>query len=149
VATFPPLISPATGFAGEAVSNVVMLDLRRAFPLAGGRASLLADLGAGLARNELNNVLESVRELGALPFAKLADGAEAQFAARGALGLSIPVSSRVAFNAGASVFRLGSFKTGSSRSPTTVPNPVPTGPITPYELRVWDAGLSAGVVVAF
>ncbi|MEQ1755525.1 MAG: outer membrane beta-barrel protein [Micropepsaceae bacterium] len=131
-------------FEGTADSDLVLLNAIYSTPWgdAGTRWGFTASAGLGVAFNSLNDVTEDFTVFNGVADRFLADGDETQFAARGTLGATYALDECWALHAEGSVFTLGTFSTGSSRT-------APLDLITPYEIDAWGYGLSAGVVARF
>jgi hypothetical protein len=141
-ASYP--FSVPSRFSGTADSDLVLLNAIYVTPWGseGTRWGFTASAGAGVAFNSLNGVTEDGAPFNGVADKTLADGDDTNFAARGTIGATYALDETWALHAEGSVFTLGSFSTGNSRT-------APAEAITPYEVDAWGYGISAGIVARF
>jgi hypothetical protein len=95
----------------------------------------------GAAFNAMD-VTEDFTPFNGIPDRTIAGGDNTSFAARGTLGLGYALDECWALHGSASVFTLGKFQTGNTRS-------APLEPIGPYEVDAWGYGLTLGLSARF
>ena len=147
--TFPPtamFFETTTGFTADASSEVLMLDVRREFPLGSDRLSLVAEAGAGVALNKLENVEERFPLQFGNVFSNPKDGYSTELAAKASLALACKLTDKIDLQVGGSYMRLGEFATGRSR--TLLPG-LGQEVIGPYRLKAQGFGAQAGLSVHF
>lgn len=143
IANFAAAPGLPSAFAGEVDSDIVMLNAIYSAPLSTGnpRWSIHAGAAAGVALNTMS-VTEDFFPFNGVPDQTLAEGDNTSFAARGTLGIGYALDECWALHGSASIFTLGDFETGATRSP-------PVSPITPYEVDAWGYGLTFGLTARF
>jgi hypothetical protein len=143
IANFAAAPGFPSAFAGEVDSDIVMLGLIYAAPLSttNPRWSYHVGAAAGVAFNTMA-VTEDFFPFNGVADQTLAEGDNTSFAARGTVGLGYALDECWGLHASASVFTLGDFETGATRSP-------PVSAITPYEVDAWGYGLTLGVTARF
>ncbi len=143
IANYAALPGSPSAFSGEVDSDVVMLNAIYSAPLSlsNPRWSIHVGAGVGVALNTMD-VTEDFFVFNGVPDRTIAGGDNTSFAARGTLGLGYALDECWALHGSASIFTLGNFETGASRS-------APVEPIGPYEVDAWGYGLTLGLSARF
>ena len=143
IANYTALPGSPSSFAGDVDSDVLMLNVIYSASLSSvdPRLSIHVAAGAGATWNTMA-VNEDFTPFDGVPNRTIAEGDNTSFAARGTLGMSYAVDERWALHGSASIFSLGDFETGDSRSP-------PVQPIVPYEVDAWGYAVTLGVSAGF
>ncbi len=130
-----------TWYFGEVTSDLVLLNAIYSASLSSdGRWGFETSVGAGVALNRLD-LFEDFGPDGIADMTiESADTTE--FALRASMGLRYALNESWAVHADVSLFDLGSYKTGDSRS-------APAEPIGPYEIDAWGYGIGLGTSVRF
>lgn len=152
--TLPNFFNIKYTTVGAASSNLILLDLRRKFPIT-SRLSISATVGAGAAANRTKNMVAQINRFHPLvPLRLLNVTLEGdnitQFAARGAISSEFSLTQRMVIQLGGSIFRLGNFKVIGPTSPAFAPPLTVGGPTEPFhELSAWGFGANVGLLGHF
>lgn len=129
-------------YSGDAESDVILLNAIYSAPFSDSRFTFHASAGAGVAFNNLEGVIEDGAPFDGVPDKFIEDGDTTEFAGRVTVGLSYALDECWSLHGEGSIFMIGSYETGDSRS-------APEEPIGPYELDAWGYGATFGVVARF